>query len=155
VNQLATFRANRVRWVPRFYYNQSYAHFYTHVRSPIRWVIPEEFHEFCPQLGQIAAQRAGFDAQLLRRLIPRVAREAQFQHRTQARRQARQELLAVDVSLHLRSDFYAGTVHCCRALPSGWLAAAVACACGRPAAQGGVQLSRAGRLGERDAYNAV
>jgi multidrug efflux pump subunit AcrA (membrane-fusion protein) len=27
-------------------------------RSPFRWVIPEEFHEFCPQIGQIPARGA-------------------------------------------------------------------------------------------------
>ena len=77
-------------------------------RSPFRWVITEGFHEFRPQFGQIPPQGAGFDAQLLRRLLPRVAHQAQLYGGAQARRQARHEPLAVDVSLHLRGDVYAG-----------------------------------------------
>ena len=44
----------------------------------------------------------------MRCLVPRVAREAQLYGGAQARRQARNEPLAVDVCLHLRGDVYAG-----------------------------------------------
>ena len=64
--------------------------------------------EFRPQIRQIPLQGAGADAKLLRCLVPRVAREAQFYGGAKARRQARNEPLAVDVFLHLCGDVYIG-----------------------------------------------